>query len=73
MITLDAIRAKYPHLAFGVYALEPGGPVTLECITPDGSIWKFTGPTEEAALLAGFGDDFAELSEVTTSQSNVFD
>jgi hypothetical protein len=58
MITLDDIRAKYPHLAVAVYALTPGGPVVLELLSADGS-WsqKFTAPTEAAAVAQAFPDD----------------
>ena len=59
MISLDALRAKYPQLGFALYAFEPGQPVVLECINQDGRSFKFTGATAEAAMLAGFGDDFA--------------
>lgn len=57
MTDLDALRAKYPHLAFAVYAYEPGGPVTLECITADGKTFQFHGPTLEAAIATGFAEE----------------
>jgi hypothetical protein len=56
-LTLDDLRAKYPHLGFAVYAYTPGGPVTLECLTPDGTTYKFHGPTEAAAIAAGFAEE----------------
>ena len=67
--SLDALRVKYPHLSFTVYAYA-SKPVTLECITADGNIFAFSGPTEQAAILAGFADDFAVPDPPKTS---VFD
>ena len=58
-MTLDDIRARFPHLGLAVYAYQPGGDVTLECHAPDGSIFKFTGRTEHEAVMAGFGEDLA--------------
>lgn len=57
--TLDALRAKFPNLAFYVVAL-PGQPISLECVNEDGMVFPFKGATLEAAILAGFADDFAE-------------
>lgn len=53
-MTFDDARAAHPHLGFAVYAYEPGGAVTLECITPDGQTHIFTGPTAQAALDLAF-------------------
>jgi hypothetical protein len=52
---IDRIRLAYPHLALGVYALEPGGDVTVEVFTPDGTRFAHKGPTEAEALTAIFG------------------
>lgn len=57
--TLDALRARYPHLGFALYAYKPGGPVTLECMTAEGRTFSFRGTTEAEAILAGFAEDFA--------------
>lgn len=61
----DAVRAAHPELAFALYAYDPGGPVTLEIITPDEKHFLFTGATAESALLQAF-----ELPEQPT---NIFD
>lgn len=53
-MTLDDIRAAQPALGFALYALEPGGTVTLEVMTPDGQIFRFDGPTEAAVLHLAF-------------------
>lgn len=53
-MTLDEARAAFPALGFSVYALEPGAPVTMEVLTPDGEVFTFTGPTEQAVLDAAF-------------------
>lgn len=60
MIDFDTLRAKYPHLGYAAYAYDPGGPVTIECITADGKSFKFTGPTMLAAIAEGFPEDSAE-------------
>lgn len=57
MNELDTLRAKYPHLGFALYAYEPGGPVTLECITAEGKSFQFRGATAAAAMAEGFADD----------------
>jgi hypothetical protein len=57
MKSLDEVRAKYPHLGMTLYAIEPGKPVTLELITPDGKLYEFRGATEEAAIGAAFPDE----------------
>lgn len=73
MISIDALRAKYPHLGFCLYAFA-GQPVTLECIAADGSIFRFDGPTEEAAIRAGFADDSTPPAETPgPPTTNVFD
>lgn len=73
-MTLDDIRARFPHLGFAVYAYTPGGPVTLECIAADGSIFKFTGATEHDAVMTGFGDDLQPPAEpAPTPTTSVFD
>ena len=50
----DEIRARFPHLGFAVYALQPGGPVTLEVLPPEGASFTITRPTEAAALARAF-------------------
>lgn len=71
--TIDALRTKYPALGFALYALEPGGPVTLEAVNGDGKIFTFRGATEEAAIMAGFADDFAGPAAVAAPTVSVFD
>lgn len=53
-MTFDEVRAAYPALAVAIYALDPGSAVTLEIHSPDGEVFTFTGPTEQAALDAAF-------------------
>lgn len=57
MNTLDDIRAAYPHLGLGLYALDPRGPVILECLSADGKTFKFTGATEAEAVALAFPDE----------------
>ena len=40
---LDELRARYPDMGFAVYALEPGGAVTLEVHAPDGRLYSWKG------------------------------
>lgn len=72
MTDLDTLRAKYPHLGWAVYCYEPGGPVTLECITADGKTFQFHGPTLEAAIAAGFAED-PEPTQPEEAAPSVFD
>lgn len=53
-MTLDDLRAEHPDLRFIVYAMEPGGDVTLEVIGPDDEVFSFAGPTAQAAIDAAF-------------------
>ena len=55
-MTLDDIRARNPALGFGVYAMEPGGDITLE-IYDQGDVFAFTGPTVARVLAAAFPDE----------------
>jgi len=50
----DTLRAENPDLAMNLYAMEPGGSVTLEIITPDTKTYTFTAPTAAAALALAF-------------------
>ena len=52
---IDRIRALFPHLSIGVYALEPGGDVTVEVYTPDGTRFSHKAPTEAGCFAAIFG------------------
>lgn len=53
-MTLDELRAAHPELGFAVYAMTPGGAVTFEAYTPDGQVFSWAGPTEQAAIEKGF-------------------
>lgn len=56
-MTFDEIRAAHPELGLTLYAIEPGGPVTLEVITPDGGLFTWRAATAEAALAEAFPPD----------------
>ena len=76
MIDLDALRAKYPHLGFAVYAYDPAGAVTLEAITREGKVFTFQGPTLAEAIVAGFGEETEPQPEPAgsdTAPASVFD
>lgn len=53
-MTLDDIRARYPNLAGAVYFYEPGCPVTLEMISPEGESFSFTAPTVAECVAKAF-------------------
>lgn len=55
-MSLDDLRKRFPHLSFALYAMTPGGAVTLEVI--DGAeVYSFVGRTAEAAITAAFPPD----------------
>ena len=68
MFSLDELRKQYPGLGFALYAMTPGGTVTLE-VLDGGEVYTFTGPTAQAAINAAFP---ASLPEPPTPD-NVFD
>lgn len=71
-MTFDEIRAAYPELAVTLYALEPGGPVTLEIIAPDGQVFTFKAETADDAIeMAWPSPPSVEPSPVP--EPNVFD
>lgn len=52
-MNFDELRAAHPDLRFNVYAMTPGGLVTLEIVTPDDDVFTFQAPTvPEAAAVA---------------------
>lgn len=55
---LDDIRARYPHLALAIYAMDPGGPVVVETYV-DGQVFPFTAPTAAEALALAFPEMMA--------------
>ena len=66
----DVIREQNPELRLNIYAMEPGGPVTLEVITPDDGVFSFTAPTAAAAIAKAFPEPDAEPD--TTDYPDVF-
>lgn len=51
--SLDDLRALRPDLSLALYAMTPGGPVTLE-IYHDGQVYTFSGATVAEAILEAF-------------------
>lgn len=50
----DAIRAANPDLAISLYALTPGGSVTLEVLDATGGSWTWVGATGADAMEMAF-------------------
>ena len=50
----DEIRSENPDLAINLYAMTPGGDVTLEVITPDGQNFTWIAPTAAEAMELAF-------------------
>lgn len=51
---IDDLRTQHPRLGFALYALEPGGVVTLELLDEDGNVFTFRGKTAQQVLLTAF-------------------
>ncbi|WP_439392583.1 hypothetical protein ACRQ5Q_24485 [Bradyrhizobium sp. PMVTL-01] len=65
--SLDDLRRARPDLALAVYAMEPGGEVTLE-IYDGGQVYAFKGATEADAILAAFPQETAPPAPVGPDQ-----
>ena len=50
----DEIRSENPDVAINLYAMTPGGDVTLEVITPDGQNFTWAASTAAAAIELAF-------------------
>ncbi len=53
-MTFDQLRAAHPDLVLNVYAMTPGGLVTLEILTDDGQAFTFPAWTLDAAIVNAF-------------------
>ena len=53
----DEIRSENPDLAINLYAMTPGGGVTLEVITPDDQNFTWAAPTAAEAMALAFPAD----------------
>lgn len=72
--SLDDLRTARPDLALALYAMEPGGLVTLE-IYDGGQVYTFKGETEADAILAAFPQEAAtpEPSSPQLPDRSIFD
>lgn len=70
--SLDDLRAERPELGFALYAITPGEPVTLEVHAPDGDVFTFHGPTEQAAIDRAFPPKTPE-EPAPTPPPSIFD
>ena len=70
---LDDIRARYPQIGLAVYAIDPGGPVTVEAYM-NGQVFPFAAATAVEALALAFPEMMAPAAdEPTESAESVFD
>lgn len=74
-MTLDDARRAFPKLGLAIYALDPGGPMTLEVHTVDGQVFTFDGPTEADLVARAFPSLQPAPIEAPqpTEMTNVFD
>jgi hypothetical protein len=70
---LDTLRTENPELGFAIYAMEPGGPVTLEVHTPDGQVFTFTGRTAGVVMGRAFPPLPPEPDEPPAASHSIFD
>ena len=71
----DEIRSENPDLAINLYAMTPGGEVTLEVITPDGQNFTWVAPTAAEAIELAFpAEPEPDATEPPTPQpTSIFD
>lgn len=67
--SLDDLRRLKPELSLALFAMEAGGPVTLE-IYHGGEVYTFKAPTEAEAILAAFPP---KPEEIEPQPDNIFD
>jgi hypothetical protein len=61
--SLDDLRRQEPDVGAAIYALEPGGPVTLEVLMPDGQMFSWVAATVAEVFSQAFPPaDEAEVS-----------
>lgn len=71
--SLDMLRLFNPTLGFAVYAMEPGGLVTLEVIDETGGIFTFKGETLEQAISIAFPPDPMFETPKEEAEASIFD
>lgn len=52
-LSFDQIRLVYTGIGLALYAIEPGGPVTLE-IMSEGQVYRFDAGTAQEAIALAF-------------------
>jgi len=70
MTDFDAVRAAHPALIVNLYAMTPGGAVTLEIITPAGETFTWQGVNAADAIARAFP---ATPEEPATAHPTIFD
>lgn len=72
MSRYDDIRAANPDLRISIYGMTPGGPVTLEVITPDEQTFTWTADTADGACDMAFPPEPTD-KEITDAAPSIFD
>lgn len=67
---LDALREKFPHLGFAVYAYEPDKDVVLEILVPGGRRVEVKRPTLAACIAEAFPEP--QTPEPETNEPDAF-
>lgn len=70
MDRFDAIRAANPDLAISLYALTPGGSVTLEVLDAAGGSWTWVGATGADAMEMAFPSE-TDLGDATRDEDGL--
>lgn len=58
-MTLDDLRARFPHLGFALFAMDPADPVTLEAYGPGGETFQWRGASVADVLAKAFPQEHA--------------
>jgi len=65
--SIDELRARFPRFGFALYAMTPGGAMTLEVHDTDsGEVFAFEGPSFTACAARAFPDLGTTLADAIT-------
>jgi len=70
ILSFDEVRGIWTGIGLALYALEPGGPVTLE-IYSEGEVYRFDAATAEEAIALAFPTR-QDMAEAAAENPDVF-